>query len=269
MSYQSMRHSEHPHEIFLVNETTIFTCKLCNELGVKWQYKCTNPGSRCKFHLHTACADVADPAFHKITPAIYGERHTFDFLVKPVNDRRCCVACGRRITGYNYHCDKKNLDLHPGCTREFPKEITVRLQLKDCSREFPKEIKVRRQLKDCSREFPKEIRVLNVRLELKKRLYGKCQHCDSSSYKGGSEYLNPWAYVSDCGTYQYFAGCVRDAGVRVYAQAQAITGPNESTHAHQVHYNKVPGGGHQVLNVAVPTIDFFNQLVSAFTVFPV
>lgn len=228
MAYQWIQHSEHRHKIFLVNERNIFTCNRCFEYGTKNHYKCTHPTSRCSFHLHIACAEAVQKPV--IKPRVYGNRYNFYFRTAPVNNHRYCIACGKKIRCYNYHCYRHSIDLHPSCSRDFPREFTVN----------------------------------NVRLRLKERLHGRCQHCNRSSYGGGN--LNTWAYVSDCRRFQYFAGCILD--FRVMQHQQALNRLGRPTNGYQVIHSLQRGGGNQILNVVVAGADFFNEVVRVFTGLP-
>ncbi|KAL5221303.1 hypothetical protein ABZP36_026016 [Zizania latifolia] len=104
-------HRAHPeHELEMVATAgTFFRCDGCQEPGGagRW-YRC----EPCDFDLHIFCARPPATLQHTLFTG-----STFKFLDKPPQpeDGRKCDACGERVGGFVFHCEKKDLDLHPCC----------------------------------------------------------------------------------------------------------------------------------------------------------
>ncbi|XP_047329228.1 uncharacterized protein LOC124932614 [Impatiens glandulifera] len=105
-------HCPNGHRLELIMKkapTNSFTCDGCKEMGSGPRYSCCDT---CNYELHTEC--------HKPCPTMkshhFPPQHTFEFLRGPKSP--CfCVACGKGISGFVYHCkDNPGLYLHPCCT---------------------------------------------------------------------------------------------------------------------------------------------------------
>ncbi|KAH7672734.1 DC1 domain-containing protein, partial [Dioscorea alata] len=129
----------------------LFTCDGCKEVGFGTCYTCTD--TACNFHLHKQCANPVVP------------------------DRRC-DACGRDINGYVYHCDKKDLDLHPCCAKLPYYEDVVINEGEE------------------------------IRLFLKKKVSTKCCKCKEKKLWG--KVKNTWSYVSENQEVHFHVSCVKD-----------------------------------------------------------
>lgn len=164
------RNPSHPnHELEMKKYLKPYTCDGCKETGFGPRYRC----EKCDFDLHQAC----------MFPQMSSSSHefflgsTFKFFRTPPRAchdkcRRMCDACIKPITGFVYHCEKDDLDLHP-----------------------------------CCRNLNRSYRIEDVEFNLHKKVRGKCLWCNKKNIKGSSN-DNGWSYISTCEKYHVHVACV-------------------------------------------------------------
>ena len=91
-----------------------YICNGCEEYGSNGvRYRCED----CNYDLHKDCMFIKPTTTHGIF-----KDFVFKFFKQPPRSKlyskrtkRYCNACGKHVKGFDYHCPKKDLDLHPYC----------------------------------------------------------------------------------------------------------------------------------------------------------
>ncbi|KAL8145695.1 hypothetical protein AgCh_003731 [Apium graveolens] len=157
-------HSE--HQLVLRNFNKPYNCDGCKEQGFGIRYTCES--STCNYVLHESCMFNSQTATHDFYPGC-----GFKFSYEPRNRRTWCNACGKNINGFVYHCEDKDLDLHPCC-----------LNLKN------------KMVFD------------GVKFKLNEKVTSKCVWCKRKTLKGKSK--GGWSYKSKCNQYHFHVHCITD-----------------------------------------------------------
>ncbi|XP_057505724.1 uncharacterized protein LOC130789018 [Actinidia eriantha] len=95
------------HNLELKPKNKLFTCNGCKEEGIGPRYRC----DPCDYDFHKECKSPKETTTHQLFKG-----STFKYLSKPGINIRICDACGCEIKGCSYHCEAKNLDMHPCCS---------------------------------------------------------------------------------------------------------------------------------------------------------
>ncbi|XP_030463645.1 uncharacterized protein LOC115683308 [Syzygium oleosum] len=110
---QSIQHLSHQHPLRLLNIQQHSTgsrvlCSGCKLAISEWAYCCFP----CNFCLHRTCSQMPQKLSHRIDP-----KHILTLTPTPVYEGGAfvCNACGKLGTGFSYHCQECELDLHPLC----------------------------------------------------------------------------------------------------------------------------------------------------------
>ncbi|KAF8007448.1 hypothetical protein BT93_K1454 [Corymbia citriodora subsp. variegata] len=110
---QSMQHFSHRHPLRLLNikqhpNMNRVLCSGCKLAISKWAYCCLS----CNFCLHRPCSKMPQKLGHGIDP-----KHLLTLTPTPVYQGGAfvCNACRKLGTGFSYHCQECELDLHPVC----------------------------------------------------------------------------------------------------------------------------------------------------------
>ncbi|KAF8025976.1 hypothetical protein BT93_F2724 [Corymbia citriodora subsp. variegata] len=107
---REISHPAHPlphHRLKLEYSEVPFDCHGCKEAGIGLRYKC----QLCRYELHKACGSAPPTVTHP-----YYKKCTFNYYYQPPDrNLRVCDACGTDILGFVYHCQCRDLDLHPCC----------------------------------------------------------------------------------------------------------------------------------------------------------
>ncbi|KAL8145694.1 uncharacterized protein LOC141705853 [Apium graveolens] len=166
----------HPeHELVLRNFKKPFNCDGCKEKGFGPRYRCES--NDCDYVLHEKCKFRSETATHDFYPDC-----TFEFFYQPFgrcDKKKCkecgtfCNACGKDINGFVYHCEDKDLDLHPCCL-----------------------------------ELQNKMVINGMKFRLIEKLTSKCIWCKSRSLKGTSE--GGWSYKSKCDQYHFHVYCIKE-----------------------------------------------------------
>lgn len=160
-------HPSHPeHELVLRNFKKPYNCDGCKQQGYGTRYRCES--SDCDYVLHESCMFNSQTATHDFYPDC-----TFKFSYEPRSCGTWCNACGKDINGFVYHCEDKDLDLHPCC-----------LNLKN------------------------KMVIDGVKFKLNEKVTSKCIWCKSKTLKGKSE--GSWSYKSKCNKYHFHVHCITE-----------------------------------------------------------
>ncbi|TXG49774.1 hypothetical protein EZV62_025649 [Acer yangbiense] len=165
------------HKLELIKSKKPFKCDGCKEMGVLKSYRC----EKCDFDLHKYCM------FNKpITHHEFYENCTFIFFDQPPGRKCCkryCDACGKLVKGFVYHCEEKDLDLHP-----------------------------------CCRNLPRKLEVDKVEFDLRDDgvLDKECLWCKKRKLIGSVSGVRGWSYVSKCEEYRFHVYCATEMVVKEF-----------------------------------------------------
>ncbi|XVE96122.1 hypothetical protein REPUB_Repub02eG0194100 [Reevesia pubescens] len=107
-----IQHFSHLHPLKLLNvrqqTTNTYLCAGCKLEASGWFYFC----STCNYCLHKTCFSMPRNVKHQVDP-----KHTLVLLSSPVYATGSfkCNACGKLGTGFCYHCEDCQLDIHTLC----------------------------------------------------------------------------------------------------------------------------------------------------------
>ncbi|XP_031114214.1 uncharacterized protein LOC116017726 [Ipomoea triloba] len=105
----SVLHFSHPHPLHLSNPHQFLSCSACClEAKSAPIYTCT----QCNFCLHQTCFEMPRKLTHPFDTA-----HVLSLLPTPAYPEGLfsCDACGKRGSGFSYHCQPCGIDLHTIC----------------------------------------------------------------------------------------------------------------------------------------------------------
>lgn len=108
----SIIHFSHPHPLNLVSiqssTANKITCSACTKEASGLVYICET----CSYCLHKPCSNMPQSLRH-----LFDQKHALTLLLAPAYSGGAfqCNACGVLGTGYCYHCEECQLDLHPVC----------------------------------------------------------------------------------------------------------------------------------------------------------
>ncbi|MBA0735664.1 hypothetical protein Gogos_019493 [Gossypium gossypioides] len=108
-----LQHFSHHHPLLFIQHQSVTDkaalCFGCGKLIVGPSYGCND----CKYYLHKRCAEL------ELTPHLnhpFHPQHLLTLLPKsPYDGRWRCDFCQRSSSGFVYHCDPCNFDLHINC----------------------------------------------------------------------------------------------------------------------------------------------------------
>lgn len=105
-----MKHSSHPHELYvashMVSHNQTLKCFGCQLTVSGTCYAC----SRCNFYLHKACFELPQSARLDSHP-----KHTLRLVYPPDCQGRPCDACGESCNGFTYNCSYCKYNVQPNC----------------------------------------------------------------------------------------------------------------------------------------------------------
>ncbi|KAB1217889.1 putative mediator of RNA polymerase II transcription subunit 37c [Morella rubra] len=160
-------HGCHPqHELELKDIPKPYKCDSCEEQGIGERYRC----DKCDFNLHQGCMFALPTTSHEFYP-----KSTFKFLDRPPTGNTYCDACGKRVLGFLYRCEEKNVDLHPCC---------------------------------CNLET--EVIDDGVTFRLRRTLFPNCIWCKKTTIEDSPSRINGLSYVSSCQQYHFHVRCVME-----------------------------------------------------------
>ena len=203
--------TSHPeHELKLKKYEKPYICNGCKEHGVGQRYRC----EECGYELHEDCMFTTPTKSRKLF-----KNSTFKFYKqhpRKSNDKRYCVACGKRVKGFVYHCPEIDKDLHPCCSN----------------------------LKD-----KLEIKGVNYRLRETK---SKCLRCNQKKIKDSK--IKGWSYVSKRGKYNIHVYCAMEMLVEGWKDGTAndndcLALENLDLRSIQGHSNRNRGRGKKYLKI--------------------
>lgn len=119
---RSLQHFSHAHLLQLCNlqpqDQTL--CNGCKSPLTGLAYRCTP----CNYYLHKACTQIPNQIHHPSHP------HPLVLLPTPAyfTGSFFCDACGRQGTGFSFHCEACEFDLHAPCA-SFPRTISHRAHM--------------------------------------------------------------------------------------------------------------------------------------------
>ncbi|RWR92912.1 putative protein binding protein [Cinnamomum micranthum f. kanehirae] len=115
----TLQHFSHTHPLQLWNlqPQDQTQCNGCKSPCTGLAYRCT----LCNYYLHKACTQIPNQIHHPSHP------HPLALLPTPTypTGSFSCDACGRQGTGFSFHCQTCEFDLHAPCA-SFPRTITHR-----------------------------------------------------------------------------------------------------------------------------------------------
>lgn len=187
-------HPDHPLELKTFQKP--YNCDGCNEPGFGKRYRC----DLCDFDLHEDCMFFSPETSHHLF-----DNSIFKFFDQPPPPRnycgrnncdkckRHCDACGKPVSGFVYHCEKKDLDLHPCC----------------CN--------LKNKLKIDGTEF-----------RLCEGVDSSCYWCGKVKVRDSVSGIRGWSYVSKCDKYHLHVYCVTEMVVDLWAEKNRIANNNKS-----------------------------------------
>ncbi|RWR92913.1 putative protein binding protein [Cinnamomum micranthum f. kanehirae] len=119
---RSLQHFSHAHPLQLCNlqprDQTL--CNGCKSPLTGSAYRCTP----CNYYLHKTCTQIPNRIHHPSHP------HPLALLPIPAyfTGSFFCDACGRQGTGFSFHCEACEFDLHAPCA-SFPRTISHRAHM--------------------------------------------------------------------------------------------------------------------------------------------
>ncbi|KAK2666006.1 hypothetical protein Ddye_004580 [Dipteronia dyeriana] len=169
------------HKLELIQSIKPFKCDGCKEMGVLKSYRCDD----CDFDLHKYCMFNKQIAHHE-----FYDNCIFNFFDRPPgrkSSKRCCIACGKPVKGFVYHCEEKGLDLHP-----------------------------------CCRNLPRKLEVDKVEFDLCDDgvLDKECLLCEKKKLEGSVSGVRGWSYVSKCEEYRFHVSCATKMVVEEFKKDQ-------------------------------------------------
>uniref|UniRef100_A0A1D1Y6X4 Putative nucleoredoxin 1 n=1 Tax=Anthurium amnicola TaxID=1678845 RepID=A0A1D1Y6X4_9ARAE len=110
-----IHHFSHKHPLELTNGNPSMnagsgtaSCAGCNQKLLGWVYGCHT----CDYYIDISCAQLPPQINHAAHPS-----HTLSLYTSPVYPEGSfdCDACGQKGTGFCFHCEDCELDLHVTC----------------------------------------------------------------------------------------------------------------------------------------------------------
>ncbi|KAH9669685.1 cysteine/Histidine-rich C1 domain family protein [Citrus sinensis] len=104
---QRIEHFSHGHTL-IISEVADLNCEICYK---DINGRCYGCAAGCEFFIHNSCGTLPQEIRHSFHP-----RHSLK-LVLPEEPGYSCIACCLSVHGFRYRCDKRAVNLHPGCIK--------------------------------------------------------------------------------------------------------------------------------------------------------